>query len=126
VIGNAEGQAVERQGRLSAIAVASAYLHLSLARKTTSLLGLVLDENCRGFFADLYARCINFMAMLTYEGRGLSVYRRAREFYGNLGSENGGRDEEDIFDVRKALSQDSARRSVQSNGRDVVSAPDVS
>ncbi|KAJ3738599.1 hypothetical protein DFH05DRAFT_1547126 [Lentinula detonsa] len=72
----------------------------------------------------------NFMAMSTYEGRGLSVYRRAREYYGKLGVEKGGRDEENAFanafDVRKSPSQDSAWRSVQSNGQDDISAQDVS
>ncbi|KAF9065679.1 hypothetical protein BDP27DRAFT_1331608 [Rhodocollybia butyracea] len=54
------------------------------------------------------------MSLLDY------VYRRVRnimEFW----------DEEDAFDMRKPLSEDGARRSVRSNGRDiVVSAHDVS
>lgn len=79
-----------------------------------------------------------------YEGMGYNVYRRVREYYGNLGVGKGGRDEEDAFggsrrvftlsiytqsffpDMRKPLSRDVQRRSIRSNGRDiVVSAHDV-
>lgn len=111
-----------------------------------SLLELVSDESYRGFFVDLYVRCNNAVAIQMYEGMGYDVYRRVREYYGNLGVGKGGRDEEDAFgmwftnrsidwkaddsllsDMRKPLSRDSARRSVRSNGRDiVVSAHEVS
>ncbi|KAJ3979512.1 hypothetical protein F5890DRAFT_1478473 [Lentinula detonsa] len=37
------------------------------------------------------------LVMGNAEGRGLSVYRRAREYYGKLGVEKGGRDEENAF-----------------------------
>ncbi|GAW03149.1 acyl- N-acyltransferase [Lentinula edodes] len=110
--GKAEGQGSEWHGHVTAITVAPEYRRLSLARKMMSLLELVSDETYRGFFVDLYVRCNNFVAIDMYEGMG---YRK------------GGRDEEDAFDMRKPLSRDSARRSVRSNGRDiVVSAHDVS
>jgi N-terminal acetyltransferase B complex catalytic subunit len=32
-----------------------------------------------------------------YEGRGYSVYRRVREYYGSLGQGRAGKDEEDAF-----------------------------
>ncbi|KAJ4475553.1 N-acetyltransferase [Lentinula aciculospora] len=127
VIGKAEGQNTEWHGHVTAITVAPEYRRLSLARKMMSLLELVSDETYRGFFVDLYVRCNNFVAIEMYEGMGYSVYRRVREYYGNLGVGKDGRDEEDAFDMRKPLSRDSARRSVRSNGRDiVVSAHDVS
>jgi N-terminal acetyltransferase B complex catalytic subunit len=34
-----------------------------------------------------------------YESMGYSVYRRVREYYGNLGLGKGGRDEEDAFGI---------------------------
>jgi len=55
-----------------------------------------------------------------YEGFGYSVYRRVREYYGQLGVGKGGKDEEDAFDMRKPLSKDPLRRSVRSNGREVI------
>jgi N-terminal acetyltransferase B complex catalytic subunit len=148
VIGKAEGQGLEWHGHVTAITVAPEYRRLSLARKMMTLLELVSDEIYRGFFVDLYVRCNNIVAVEMYEGMGYSVYRRVREYYGNLGVGKGGRDEEDAFgmccllvigvywqvadgflfsDMRKPLSRDSARRSVRNNGRDIiVSAHDVS
>lgn len=109
-----------------------------------NLLEMVSDEIYKGFFVDLYVRCANTVAIGMYEESGYSVYRRVREYYGNLGLGKGGRDEEDAFgtsallfsprlcnsdllDMRKPLSRDSLRRSVRANGRDmVVSSSDVS
>ncbi|KAG6864291.1 hypothetical protein C0991_010787 [Blastosporella zonata] len=91
------------------------------------LLEMVSDEIYKGFFVDLYVRCANSLAIDMYEGMGYSVYRRVREYYGNIGVGKGGRDEEDAFDMRKPMSRDSRRHSVRSNGREmIVSAHDVS
>ena len=106
---------------------------------------MVSDEIYRGFFVDLYVRCANSVAIDMYEKLGYSVYRRVREYYGNLGLGKGGRDEEDAFgefvlcfiavyanlpdlsDMRKPLSRDPFRHSVRANGRDmIVSGNDVS
>jgi N-terminal acetyltransferase B complex catalytic subunit len=109
-----------------------------------NLLEMVSDEIYKGYFVDLYVRCANNVAIGMYEGFGYSVYRRVREYYGNLGLGKGGRDEEDAFgasplenyqhgrnsrlsDMRKPLSRDPLRRTVRANGRDmVVSSNDVS
>jgi N-terminal acetyltransferase B complex catalytic subunit len=109
-----------------------------------NLLELVSDEIYKGFFVDLYVRCANNVAIGMYEGFGYSVYRRVREYYGNLGLGKGGRDEEDAFgtfhlqnhqhshnsclsDMRKPLSRDPLRRSVRANGRDmIISCTEVS
>lgn len=40
-----------------------------------------------------------------YEGMGYSVYRRVREYYGNLGMGKGGRDEEDAFGEPSVLTK---------------------
>lgn len=76
-----------------------------------------------------------------YEGMGYSVYRRVREYYGRLGFDKGGKDQEDAYgeltranrrnrtrkliylrtlDMRKPLSRDPGRKSVRPNGRDVI------
>jgi len=62
-----------------------------------NLLELVSDEIYKGFFVDLYVRCANNVAISMYEGFDYSVYRRVREYYGNLGLGKGRRDEEDAF-----------------------------
>ncbi|KDQ61244.1 hypothetical protein JAAARDRAFT_125116 [Jaapia argillacea MUCL 33604] len=127
VIGKAEGTGAEWHGHVTALTVAPEYRRLSLGRKMMGLLEMVSDEIYKGFFVDLYVRCANKVAIGMYEGLGYSVYRRVREYYGSLGLGAGGRDEEDAFDMRKPLSRDPHRRSVRSNGRDVVvSAREVS
>ncbi|KAF7778455.1 hypothetical protein Agabi119p4_2800 [Agaricus bisporus var. burnettii] len=106
VLGKAEGAGVEWHGHVTAITVAPEYRRLGLARKMMNLLELVSDELYKGFFVDLY------------EGE-----RVLWEF----GEWEGGRDDEDAFDMRKPLSRDPNRISVRPNGRDViVSAQDVS
>lgn len=97
VIGKAEGSNTEWHGHVTAITVAPEYRRLSLARKMMSLLEIVSDETYKGFFVDLYVRCANIVAIEMYEGLGYTVYRRVREYYGNLGIGKGGRDEEDAF-----------------------------
>jgi N-terminal acetyltransferase B complex catalytic subunit len=127
VIGKAEGINSEWHGHVTALTVAPEYRRLGLARKMMNLLEMVSDESYKAFFVDLYVRCANLVAIDMYEGLGYSVYRRVREYYGNLGVGKGGRDEEDAFDMRKPLSRDPNRRSVRANGRDMlVSAHDVS
>jgi N-terminal acetyltransferase B complex catalytic subunit len=97
VIAKAEGNATEWHGHITAITVAPEYRRLSLARKMVNLMEFVSDEIYKGFFVDLYVRCANDVALAMYEGFGYSVYRRVREYYGNLGLGKGGRDEEDAF-----------------------------
>ncbi|KAG6829874.1 N(alpha)-acetyltransferase 20, NatB catalytic subunit [Tricholoma furcatifolium] len=127
VLGKAEGSREEWHGHVTAITVAPEYRRLGLARKMMNLLELVSDEIYRGFFVDLYVRCANSVAIDMYEGMGYSVYRRVREYYGNIGFGKNSKDEEDAFDMRKPLSRDPKRLSVRDNGRDVhVRANEVS
>jgi len=85
-----------------------------------NLLELVSDDVYKGFFVDLYARCTNDLAINMYEGFGYSVYRRVEQYYGSLGLGKAAKDEEDAFDMRKPLSRDPHRRSVRTNGRDII------
>jgi len=127
VLGKAEGSGIEWHGHVTALTVAPEYRRLSLARKMMNLLEMVSEEIYKGFFVDLYVRCVNTIAITMYEGMDYSVYRRVREYYGCLGVGKGGRDEEDAFDMRKPLARDVNRKSVRANGRDIiVSAHDVS
>jgi len=104
-----------------------------------NLLELVSDDVYKGFFVDLYVRCTNDLAINMYEGFGYSVYRRVEQYYGSLGLGKAAKDEEDAFgkcirtlferspcsqplsaDMRKPLSRDPHRRSVRTNGRDII------
>ena len=97
MIGKAEGTGNERHGHVTALSVAPEYRRLGLSRKFMSWLEKVSDENYRGFFVDLYVRCVNYAAIAMYEGFGYSVYRRVKEYYSNLGLGLNPRDEEDGF-----------------------------
>jgi N-terminal acetyltransferase B complex catalytic subunit len=68
-----------------------------------NMLEMVSEEIYNGFFVDLYVRCANSVAITMYEGMDYSVYRRVREYYGNLGVGKGGRDEEDAFGTSMVL-----------------------
>ncbi|KAG2103939.1 hypothetical protein BD769DRAFT_1367181 [Suillus cothurnatus] len=127
ILGKAEGVQTEWHGHITAVSVAPEYRRLSLAAKHVPASRIRLRRDIQGYFVDLYVRCNNALAIKMYEGMGYSVYRRVREYYGNLGVGKGGRDEEDAFDMRKCLSRDVAQRSIRPNGRDmIVSAHDVS
>jgi len=120
IFGKAETQGVDQHGHVTAVTVAPEYRRLGLARKMMGLLELVSDQIYKGVFVDLYVRCTNAVAIEMYEGLGYSVYRRVREYYGSLGLGKAAKDEEDAFDMRKPLSRDPHRRSVRTNGRDIV------
>ncbi|KIY53059.1 N-acetyltransferase [Fistulina hepatica ATCC 64428] len=127
IIGKAEGNGPEWHTHISALSVAPEYRRLGMANKLVALFEHVSEELYQGFFIDLFVRCANHIAESMYERLGYSVYRRVREYYGSLGLGKSGKDEEDAFDMRKPLSKDITRRSVRTNGRDiVVSAHDVS
>jgi hypothetical protein len=96
-VGKAERSSGDWHGHITALSVAPEYRRLSLARKMINVLEFVSDEIYKGLFVDLYVRCANSVAISMYEGFGYSVYRRVREYYGNLGLGKGGRDEEDAF-----------------------------
>jgi N-terminal acetyltransferase B complex catalytic subunit len=97
VLGKAEGAQTEWHGHITAVSVAPEYRRLSLARNMCQRLEFASDEIYKGYFVDLYVRCNNALAIKMYEGMGYSVYRRVREYYGNLGVGKDGRDEEDAF-----------------------------
>lgn len=105
VIGKAEGASSERHGHVTALSVAPEYRRLGLSRKFMTWLEKVSDENYRGFFVDLYVRCVNYAAISMYEGFGYSVYRRVKEYYTNLGLGLNPRDEEDGFGACPFVSQ---------------------
>ncbi|KAF8310844.1 N-acetyltransferase [Clavulina sp. PMI_390] len=116
VIGKAEGAGTEWHGHVTAITVAPEYRRLGLARKMMELLERISDDVCHGYFVDLFVRPSNRRAIEMYEGMGYSVWRRIKSYYEGI---DGSKDE-DAFDLRKPLSLDKDRKSVRSNGRDIL------
>ncbi|KAL4245280.1 N-terminal NatB acetyltransferase catalytic subunit [Abortiporus biennis] len=120
ILGKAEGLGTEWHGHVTAVTVAPEYRRLGIGKKLIDLLEFVSDEKYKGYFVDLYVRCTNEVAIKMYENFGYSVFRRVREYYGSLGMGRDSKDEEDAFDMRKPLSRDPGRRSVRSNGREII------
>ncbi|KAF9255315.1 acyl-CoA N-acyltransferase [Marasmius fiardii PR-910] len=121
VIGKVEGLETEWHGHVSVVTVAPEYRMLGLARKMMSLLENRSDETYHGLFVDLYVRCVNTIAIDMYERLGYSVYRRVKEYFrGREIPGEGGRDEEDAFDMRKPLPRGRESHSIRANGRDVL------
>lgn len=125
VIGKVEGVGHEWHGHVTAITVAPEYRRLHLGKNMMDLLERISDEVYHGFFVDLYVRLSNDKAIDMYERLGYSVYRRVRQYYsGSAGP--GNTEDEDAYDMRKPLSRDVNKRSIQPNGRNIyVKASEV-
>ncbi|SPO28988.1 probable N-acetyltransferase 5 [Ustilago trichophora] len=107
-------------GHVTAITVAPEYRRLGLANGMMQLLEDVSDRVYGAYFVDLFVRPSNTTAVKMYEGMGYGVYRKVKEYYYRGGK--GGNDE-DGFDMRKALPRDDKGVTVRSNGRNFMVHP---
>ncbi|GJJ12396.1 N(alpha)-acetyltransferase 20, NatB catalyticsubunit [Clathrus columnatus] len=125
ILGKVEGVGHEWHGHVTAITVAPEYRRLHLGKNMMDLLERISDQVYHGFFVDLYVRLSNDKAIGMYERLGYSIYRRVRKYYGSAGP--GNIEDEDAYDMRKALPRDVDRRSVRLNGKNIfVNANEVS
>jgi len=104
VMGKAEGHADNWHGHVTALTVAPEYRRLGLAAKMMNILEEI-SEKKECFFVDLFVRVSNKVAVDMYHQLGYTVYRRVLEYYS-------GEQDEDAFDMRKALSRDVEGKSV--------------
>lgn len=65
-----------------------------------------LSCSYRGNFVDLFVRVSNTLAITMYQKMGYAVYRRILGYYSSPG------EEEDGFDMRKAMSRDPEKKSM--------------
>ncbi|MBW0519255.1 hypothetical protein O181_058970 [Austropuccinia psidii MF-1] len=118
VMGKMEGENEDWHGHVSAITISPSYRRLSLARGLMNLFEQASNQEfC--YFVDLFVRVSNSLAISMYENFGYSVYQRISKYYsgGGIGDSL---QEEDAFDMRKALSIDKNKKSIRDNGREVV------
>ncbi|XP_005102774.1 N-alpha-acetyltransferase 20 [Aplysia californica] len=104
IMGKAEGLGEQWHGHVTALSVAPEFRRLGLAGKLMNGLEEI-SERKRCYFVDLFVRVSNKVAVAMYEKLGYSVYRRVLEYYS-------GDVDEDAFDMRKALSRDTEKKSV--------------
>lgn len=107
-------------GHVTAITVAPEYRRLGLANGMMQLLEDVSDRVYGAYFVDLFVRPSNTTAVQMYEKMGYDVYRKVKEYY--FGGGKAGQDE-DGYDMRKALPRDDKKLTVRKNGRNFMVHP---
>ncbi|XP_064365957.1 N-alpha-acetyltransferase 20 isoform X2 [Dromaius novaehollandiae] len=131
-MGKAEGSVAREEwhGHVTALSVAPEFRRLGLAAKLMELLEEISEklwviiwkyvqklfltffylflQRKGGFFVDLFVRVSNQVAVNMYKQLGYSVYRTVLEYY----SASNGEPDEDAYDMRKALSRDSEKKSI--------------
>ncbi|XP_025963239.1 N-alpha-acetyltransferase 20 isoform X3 [Dromaius novaehollandiae] len=132
IMGKAEGSVAREEwhGHVTALSVAPEFRRLGLAAKLMELLEEISEklwviiwkyvqklfltffylflQRKGGFFVDLFVRVSNQVAVNMYKQLGYSVYRTVLEYY----SASNGEPDEDAYDMRKALSRDSEKKSI--------------
>jgi len=106
IMGKAEGQLANEQwhGHVTCLSVSPEFRRLGLAANLMSGLEEI-SENKNCYFVDLFVRVSNDVAINMYKKLGYVVYRTVLEYYS-------GDPDEDAYDMRKALSQDTYKRSI--------------
>jgi N-terminal acetyltransferase B complex catalytic subunit len=102
LLGKVEGRGENWHGHVTALTVAPQYRRLGLAQNLMAYLEQVSEQR-KCYFADLFVRASNLVAIEMYKKLGYSIYRRVIGYYSG---------EEDAFDMRKALSLDMDRKSI--------------
>lgn len=105
MMGKAEGRGTDWHGHVTALSVAPEYRRLGLATQ----LMLELEETSerkKCYYVDLFVRASNKLGLEIYTKLGYIVYRRVLNYYWGL------LEDEDAFDMRKALSADVEKKSM--------------
>eukprot|EP00297_Palpitomonas_bilix_P016875 CAMPEP_0113871952 /NCGR_PEP_ID=MMETSP0780_2-20120614/2930_1 /TAXON_ID=652834 /ORGANISM="Palpitomonas bilix" /LENGTH=175 /DNA_ID=CAMNT_0000857403 /DNA_START=94 /DNA_END=621 /DNA_ORIENTATION=- /assembly_acc=CAM_ASM_000599 len=109
--GKAEGNGKEWHGHVTAVTVGPQYRRCGLAKLLMNELEERSDKIFDGYFVDLYVRVSNTAAVEMYKGMGYTVYRTVLQYYdGN----------EDAYDMRRPLSRDVGRHSLETDKRVVT------
>jgi N-terminal acetyltransferase B complex catalytic subunit len=105
ILGKAEGEGNLWHGHVTAVTVSPEYRRLGVAKKLMKELEDISSQVYNGFFVDLFVRASNSLAIQMYNRLGYVVYRRVLGYYS-------GAEEEDAFDMRKALPRDVNKESM--------------
>ncbi|KAI1732513.1 acetyltransferase (GNAT) family domain-containing protein [Ditylenchus destructor] len=104
IMGKAEGRGENWHGHVTALSIAPQFRRQGLAATFMDNLEKI-SESKKCYFVDLFVRVSNETACKMYTNLGYIVYRRILDYYS-------GENDEDAFDMRKALSRDMDRKSV--------------
>jgi len=106
MLAKAEGASNNWHSHVSAVTVAPTYRRLGLAKSLMDDLERFSMEVYNAYFCDLFVRSSNALAISMYEKFGYVKYRRVLGYY------SGDEEEEDAWDMRKALRRDWKKESV--------------
>jgi len=104
VLGKAEGHGDLWHGHVTAVTVSPEFRRLGVAKRLMDLLEDVSEKTYNAYFVDLFVRASNALAIQMYTNLGYVVYRRVLKYYST--------EEEDAFDMRKALARDPDKKSM--------------
>lgn len=123
LVGKAEGQGKERHGHVTAVTVSPEYRRLGLAKDMMDMLENASANLYDAYFVDLFVRPSNALAVGLYEALQYSVYRRVKEYYQGGGAKPG--QDEDGYDMRKALPKDAKRETVRESAKGINVVVDI-
>lgn len=103
VLGKAEGEKELWHGHVTAVTVSSEFRRVGVAKNLMAYLEHASTVQYNAHFVDLFVRVGNKLAQLMYHNLGYVVYREVLGYYSK---------EENAYDMRKALSRDSLKRSM--------------
>ncbi|KJE94503.1 N-acetyltransferase [Capsaspora owczarzaki ATCC 30864] len=104
ILGKDEGNNSDYHGHVTALTVSPEFRRLGLADKFMAQLERLSEQN-KCYFVDLFVRKSNEVAINMYRKFGYIVYRTVLNYYSGV-------EEEDAYDMRKALSRDVDKLSV--------------
>ncbi|XP_023306209.1 N-alpha-acetyltransferase 20 [Lucilia cuprina] len=104
IMGKVEGHMENWHGHVTALTVSPDYRRLGLAALLMQFLEDI-SEKKRSYFVDLFVRKSNQIAINMYKNLGYIIYRTILDYYS-------GDQDEDAYDMRKALSRDVEKKSI--------------
>ena len=110
LLAKVEGTGSEWHSHISAISVSPEFRRLGVGKLLLDKFEALSEDVHFCWFADLYVRVTNKVAIDMYKFRGYEIFRTVSGYYSG---------EEDAFDMRKPLKRDIARRSLEGLGKRV-------
>jgi N-terminal acetyltransferase B complex catalytic subunit len=115
LLAKVEGTGIDWHSHISAISVSPEFRKLGVGRLLLDYFEKVSEEVHHCYFADLYVRVSNTVAIEMYKRRGYEIYRVVSGYYSG---------EENAFDMRKPLRRDLEKKSLVGSGK-VVNPEDL-
>jgi len=108
IMGKCEGTGQNWHGHVSSLSVSNEFRRLQLANELMRQLEQVSDDKSN-YFVDLFVRKSNEVGLKLYKKLGYTVFRTVTGYYLRTLPEE---EDEDAYDMRKALSTDKFKNSI--------------